>query len=405
MDGRQLKKNSARLAALHKAKLDVAKRLIKSAEVRDGMTLEACQRGVYSFDSSMLPSKVQQRQQSRGRWQDRNLTLTTWLLIGVCAVIPVIDALRDVQVTVPQAVRRGDNAMLYCHYDMDGENLYSVKWYKGRREFYRYTPKENPAMKVFPVAGVIVKRVASNESQLMLVGLNVASSGKYSCEVSADAPSFHTMIVTGDLEVCEVPKHGPMIHGIRPRYRAGDIVRGNCSSAHSRPAANLTWYINEVQANPSHIRIHKPFREHKTDLETSVIGLHFVVTAHHFLGGKLKIRCTARIHEIYLQSSEKSIEEERPRVISQASSSSSSSSNSINMIQNSPYDQLLDDELDRKDFMTHLHGDMSSASGSAPPATRSVPSISSIRTGLLATATGLLIVFHHLLKFRTISIT
>ncbi|KAL9693659.1 hypothetical protein quinque_012944 [Culex quinquefasciatus] len=150
----------------------------------------------------MLPSKVQQRQQSRGRWQDRNLTLTTWLLIGVCAVIPVIDALRDVQVTVPQAVRRGDNAMLYCHYDMDGENLYSVKWYKGRREFYRYTPKENPAMKVFPVAGVIVKRVASNESQLMLVGLNVASSGKYSCEVSADAPSFHTMIVTGDLEVC-----------------------------------------------------------------------------------------------------------------------------------------------------------------------------------------------------------
>lgn len=69
----------------------------------------------------------------------------------------VIDALRDVQVTVPQAVRRGDNAMLYCHYDMDGENLYSVKWYKGRREFYRYTPKENPAMKVFPVAGVIVK--------------------------------------------------------------------------------------------------------------------------------------------------------------------------------------------------------------------------------------------------------
>lgn len=82
------KKNSARLVALHKAKLDVAKRLIKSAEVRDGMTLEACQRGVYSVDSSMLPSKVQQRQQSRGRWQDRNLTLTTWLLIGVCAVIP-----------------------------------------------------------------------------------------------------------------------------------------------------------------------------------------------------------------------------------------------------------------------------------------------------------------------------
>ncbi|XP_058448748.1 uncharacterized protein LOC131428719 [Malaya genurostris] len=347
---------------------------------------------------------------------ERNLTLAAWLLIGVCVLIPVIDALRDVQVTVPQAVRRGDNAMLYCHYDMDGENLYSVKWYKGRREFYRYTPKENPAMKVFPVAGVQVKRAASNESQLMLVGLNMMASGKYSCEVSADAPSFHTMIVTGDLEVCEVPKHVPFIHGIRPRYRVGDIVRGNCTSAHARPAANLTWFINEVQANPSHIRIHKPSRDHKTDLETSVIGLHFVVSNHHFQNGKLKIRCSARIHEIYMQSTEKSIDEERPRVISAASSSSSSSSasspnsntNSINLIQNIPYDQFsqLDNELDRKDYMTHLQGDMSSSSGSASSPVRSVPSISSTRFLLaLVEATGLLIVFHHLLKFDTISIT
>uniref|UniRef100_A0A182VUG9 Ig-like domain-containing protein n=1 Tax=Anopheles minimus TaxID=112268 RepID=A0A182VUG9_9DIPT len=130
---------------------------------------------------------------------------------------------------------------------MDGESLYSVKWYKGRREFYRYTPKESPPMKIFPAQGVQVKRTASNESQLTLLGLSLASSGKYSCEVSADAPSFHTMIVTGDLEVCEVPKHVPSIHGMRSRYRIGDIVRGNCTSHNSRPPANLTWHINEAQ--------------------------------------------------------------------------------------------------------------------------------------------------------------
>lgn len=28
--------------------------------------------------------------------------------------------------------------------------------YKGRREFYRYLPKENPAMKLFAVAGITV---------------------------------------------------------------------------------------------------------------------------------------------------------------------------------------------------------------------------------------------------------
>ena len=69
----------------------------------------------------------------------------------------VINALRDVQVTVPQAVKRGDNAILYCRYDMEDDTLYSVKWYKGRREFYRYTPKENPAMKIFQIAGVKVE--------------------------------------------------------------------------------------------------------------------------------------------------------------------------------------------------------------------------------------------------------
>lgn len=52
---------------------------------------------------------------------------------------------------IPQAVKRGSNALFTCNYDMENDTLYSVKWYKGKREFYRYTPKENPAMKVFPM--------------------------------------------------------------------------------------------------------------------------------------------------------------------------------------------------------------------------------------------------------------
>lgn len=73
-------------------------------------------------------------------------------------VLPVtVNGLRDVRVTVPAAVKRGDNAELICLYDMEGDSLYSVKWYKGRREFYRYTPKENPAMKTFAVNGINVE--------------------------------------------------------------------------------------------------------------------------------------------------------------------------------------------------------------------------------------------------------
>lgn len=67
-----------------------------------------------------------------------------------------VPALRDVDVFVPAAVRRGDNAKLLCLYDLEGDTLYAVKWYKGGREFYRYTPKENPAMKTFAVSGIDV---------------------------------------------------------------------------------------------------------------------------------------------------------------------------------------------------------------------------------------------------------
>lgn len=67
-----------------------------------------------------------------------------------------MSALQNVDVVVPAAVRRGDNAKLYCLYDLEGDSLYAVKWYKGRREFYRYTPKENPAMKTFGNNGMTV---------------------------------------------------------------------------------------------------------------------------------------------------------------------------------------------------------------------------------------------------------
>ncbi|KXJ75447.1 hypothetical protein RP20_CCG011726 [Aedes albopictus] len=65
--------------------------------------------------------------------------------------------LKDVRVSVPAAIRRGDNANLICDYDMEGDTLYSVKWYKGKREFFRYRPKENPSLKTFPVLGITVE--------------------------------------------------------------------------------------------------------------------------------------------------------------------------------------------------------------------------------------------------------
>lgn len=62
-----------------------------------------------------------------------------------------------VQVNIPQSVKKGESANIICSYNLEGDTLYSIKWYKGRREFFRFTPKENPAKKTFPLVGITVE--------------------------------------------------------------------------------------------------------------------------------------------------------------------------------------------------------------------------------------------------------
>ena len=50
----------------------------------------------------------------------------------------------------------GDKATLVCQFDMEGDTLYSVKWYKDDREFYRYVPNDRPRLQVFDTKGIHV---------------------------------------------------------------------------------------------------------------------------------------------------------------------------------------------------------------------------------------------------------
>ncbi|CAH0386014.1 unnamed protein product, partial [Bemisia tabaci] len=235
----------------------------------------------------------------------------------VSGTIKLVDSLRDVKVIIPQAVKRGDNAVMECLFHLEGDSLYSVKWYKGKREFYRLTPKENPSMKVFPIASLPelqVQRDKSNQSQVVLSNVVPSLSGRYSCEVSADAPSFHTAIVSGDMNVVDPPKSSPVITDVKDRYRVGEVLHATCTSRGSRPAANLTWYINGEQASRHWVRAMKVSVDPTTDLETSSSTLELKVTPRHFnADGDLKIRCTANIHAIYWQTTERSAEQELAR--------------------------------------------------------------------------------------------
>ncbi|CAO1366922.1 unnamed protein product [Diamesa hyperborea] len=272
----------------------------------------------------------------------------------IAADLSFVNSLRDMEVKIPTAVRRGESATLQCIYNMEGDSLYSIKWYKGKREFYRYTPKETPSMKIFPVAGINVEMSLSNASQVIVSQVETSISGKFSCEVSADAPTFHTMLVSSDMEIVDIPTDGkPLIDGLLSRYKIGDPVSANCTSEFSKPAANVSWLINDAPASPAQLILYK-LPKNDSNLESTILGINFPITQQHFVRGKLKLKCTAKIYELYLQSTERLIEEIRPKILATGTSN-------VNLYHNPIYDGELNEQ---NEIMTHYKADMSSSTPS-----------------------------------------
>ena len=51
----------------------------------------------------------------------------------------------------------GDRAVLKCVFDLEHEQLYSVKWYKDGHEFFRYIPGDkDQTITIFKLPGVSV---------------------------------------------------------------------------------------------------------------------------------------------------------------------------------------------------------------------------------------------------------
>ncbi|XP_055683785.1 uncharacterized protein LOC129790334 [Lutzomyia longipalpis] len=223
------------------------------------------------------------------------------------------DSLRLTEVRIPNHIVRDSPARLECHYDLDGEALYSVKWYKDGNEFYRYVPRNMPPAHVFALPGISIDIHNSTDSVVVLQNVSLSSTGKYRCEVSAEAPSFQTVTDHGDMIVVALPEEGPRITGGRPRYQIGDIVRVNCTSGRSKPAAHLNWFINGHQAEHSFMRKYDNIVTGREGLETSILGLEFRVRVKHFRNGDMKLKCLATIEDVYWRTNEESVEGDKPQ--------------------------------------------------------------------------------------------
>ena len=71
---------------------------------------------------------------------------------------------------------------------------------------------------------------------------------------------FSTESKHGDLLVLVLPRAAPVIMGGASEYGPGDFLHLNCTSYESKPAADLTWYINGVRVIMScHVMVRSSF--------------------------------------------------------------------------------------------------------------------------------------------------
>ncbi|XP_017882284.1 uncharacterized protein LOC108626223 [Ceratina calcarata] len=244
------------------------------------------------------------------------MTRHLWLRAAFAfLVMSGASCLRDVSLeVVPEVVQRGQKVILRCHYDLEETLLYSLKWYRGNHEFYRYMPSEKPATKVFNITGIYVDTRNSNESQVTIRDVDFALSGTFTCEVTADAPTFSTASVSKNLTVVSLPDGTPIIVSERERYDVGDTLRANCSLPPSKPPADLSFTLNNVAVEPD--RKHQPqlYPQHRWDHNNAAhadqlesfqwIEISVNLQPSHYSNGQLNLRCSAQIRGIYSAISE-----------------------------------------------------------------------------------------------------
>ncbi|XP_076348257.1 uncharacterized protein LOC143245889 [Tachypleus tridentatus] len=162
--------------------------------------------------------------------------------------------------------------------------------------------KQQSTLTLLPNSSKSLSR--SNRLSVYLRQVDLDTAGVYRCEVSAEAPVFDTVAAKKEMKVFALPTEAPKITGKNGKYRIGDTVSVNCTSAKSKPAAILLWYINEVPVGSAEYETFHSTTLHADGLESSSLSLRFVAREFHFIKGNMRLRCSATIPKVYTMSDE-----------------------------------------------------------------------------------------------------
>ncbi|KAJ8936741.1 hypothetical protein NQ318_016112 [Aromia moschata] len=106
--------------------------------------------------------------------------------------LPAMSLVRITRFYVPR--RAYDQVDIDCKYDLEGRQLYDVKWYRNGQQFLRCTG--DGRVDDFPVEGVTIRHPAFSTVRtvgscpLTLITMKDQSEDEYKCEVSVDTPDF-----------------------------------------------------------------------------------------------------------------------------------------------------------------------------------------------------------------------
>ncbi|XP_053211354.1 uncharacterized protein LOC128394996 [Panonychus citri] len=251
--------------------------------------------------------------------------LISFIIYSTLLHTDLIVAIKLRRFGVPGAVSNGSSVWLHCDYDLEGDSLYSVKWYKNYEEFYGYLPLNSHSEvehKTYYQRGINIDLLRSNATHVHLDWTDLNTEGTFGCEVSTEAPVFRTVKAEKDLRIYVAPISELKINGIEERYNIEDTVTLTCIGGPSKPPMILSWSINHKQVYPSldfHISINTSQDFDGLSLSTST--LTFPLKSTLISTGDLIISCEALFTTINGVTYKELIIEEK------SSSSSSSSDN------------------------------------------------------------------------------
>ncbi|CAH2108111.1 unnamed protein product [Euphydryas editha] len=223
------------------------------------------------------------------------------MLCYMCVPV-VVESVRILDLRVPGHAAEGGQALLGCQFDLEGDDLYSVNWYKDDREFYRYVPSNSEPTSYFHIPGVFVDVSRSSSMVVTLEHLTSDSGGRYKCEVSGEAPYFVTASDEKNIDIQLLPNNMPRMIGLQNEMKIGDLLAVNCTSTRARPKAQIKWLINDLPAPNNVLRgpWEKTSRE-RSDAYDTTLGLSFILRPSHFREGVITLKCQVSLAPLYQQ--------------------------------------------------------------------------------------------------------